>query len=551
MMRRFRSPLVHAAAAAIAVSVAANAAAQAPFDLARWIQPVPASSVLAEPGYYVWCGTVVEDNGSYHMFYSRWPTSPLSFGDGWLFDSEICHAVASSPAGPFVPTGVVLGKRQNDPTFAFWDSRTQHNPHIRKFGTKFYLYYTASVDPGATVWPGITQRNRIQRNQRIGVIEANSIQDLLAGNFVRPNAPILTPVYSTSAATDRTTNPTDFASNRIVNNETVIERPDGSFQLIYKSNWPQAPFYGHGYALANHPLGPFTQVAPPIFSDQGREDENHWWDAARAKYFLLCKNFGTGGTEQLESTDSINWVSKGLQFSRVIPWSNGAPELVEALERPQLLRNAAGEPVMLYMAARRNLGGGVVAAFNVGIPLRAPTPAATVLSGPGDIETTGSLVTAVNLGATVPVTLNGLTFAPSGSNPATLASTYGFAQAGGASGAALNAGLVDTVWTGDPLLEDFLDTIVWQTGATTAGATLSFQLAGLTPGHRYRCQLFLAESRTGAVSRHGPQAVRVDTEYVSGLDYGPTSALIGAGAQAIRIAVPFPARAANRSEGRR
>jgi hypothetical protein len=197
---------------------------------------------------------------------------------------------------------------------------------------------------------------------------------------------------------------------------------------------------------------------------------------------------------------------------------------------------------MLYMAARRALGGGAVAAFNVGIPLRAPSAAASVLSGPGDIETTGSLVSACNLGATAPVTLNGLTFAPSGSSPAQLATTFGFAQAGGASGAALSAGLVDTVWTGDPLLEDFLDTMVWQSGTTTAGATLSFQLAGLTPGRRYRCQLFLAESRPGV--RHGPQAVRVDTEYVSGLDYGPTSSLIGAGAQAIRIAVPFTASAA-------
>ena len=110
---------------------------------------------------------------------------------------------------------------------------------------------------------------------------------------------------------------------------------------------------------------------------------------------------------------------------------------------------------------------------------------------------------------------------------------------------ALNAGLVDTVWAGDPAFEDFLDTMVWQTGTTTAGATLSLQLSGLTPGHRYRCQLFLAESRTGSVSRHGPQAVRVDTEYVSGLDYGPTSSLIGAGAHAIRIAVPFTASAAS------
>lgn len=522
----------------------ASLAAQDPFLLGSWIRPVPMHSKLSEPGYYVWCGSVVEDAGQYHMFYARWHTSPWTFGDGWLFDSEICHAVANTPDGPFTPTGVVLGKRPNDPTMAFWDSQTQHNPHIRKFGTKFYLYYMASVDPGAAVWPGITQRNRIQRNQRIGVIEADTIQDLLTGNFVRPNAPIVTPVYSTSAATDRTTNPTDYASNRIVNNQTVIQRPDGQYQLIYKSNWPQAPGYGHGYCLASHPAGPWTQMTPPIFSDQGREDENHWYDAARAKYFLLCKNFNGGGTEQLESTDSVNWTSRGIQLPRLIRWANGTNEIVEALERPQLLRNAAGEPIMLYMACRRALGGGAVEAFNVHIPLQPPTIAATPLTAPADIETSGALVSAVNFGATAPVTLNGLTFAPSGNNALSVALTYGVQQTGGAAGANVGAGLVDTVWTGVPAFEDFLDTMIWQTQATMAGASLTFPLTGLVVGRRYRCQLFVAESRT-TPGKHGPQTVTIGSEPATVFDYGPGSSLVGAGALAIKLSVVFTAAAAS------
>lgn len=528
----------------LSVAAGTTLAAQQPFVLSQWVRPVPQHSVLAEPGYHVWCGSVLADGGSYHMFYSRWPVAPLPFADGWLFDSEICHAVAATPDGPFVPTGVVLGKRANDPTFAFWDSQTQHNPHVCRFGSKIYLYYMASVDPGATVWPGITQRNRIQRNQRIGVVEVDTIQDLVGGNFVRPNAPILSPVYSTSAANDRTSNPTDFASNRIVNNESVVQRPDGSFQLIYKSSWPQPPNYGHGYALANHPLGPWTQVAPPILSEQAREDENHWYDAVRGRYFLLCKNFATGGIEQLESPDGIAWTSSGLQLGRLIPWQNGVVEQVEALERPQILRDAAGEPVMLYLAARRALGGGAVQAFNVHVPLRPPNARAAPLLAPDDIANTGTLVGAENLGATTPIVLHGVTFAPSGNSAAALAGA-GYVQAGGTAGAALQAGLVDAVWTGDPQFEDFLDTMVWQSGTATAGATLSFPVAGLVPGRSYRMQLCFAESRTGAPARHGPQTLRVDTEYVSGFDYGPASSLVAAGAQAIVVTVPFLASAAS------
>lgn len=508
-------------------------ATPAPFQVAQWLRPVPRHSVLAEPGYYVWGGSVVKDQGQYHIFYSRWTTNAGAFADGWLFASEIAHAVANDPGGPFVPTGVVLGRRTNDPNFAFWDSQTQHNPHLRRFGNKFYLYYMASVDPGTNAWPGVDQRNRIQRNQRIGVIAADSIQDLLNGNFVRPAAPIISPVYSTNAATDRTTNPADFAGNRIVNNQTVIERPDGKFQLIHKSNWPQSPNYGHGFALADDPAGPFTLVPGPVFSNQGREDENHWYDAAREKYFLLCKNFSGSGIEQLESNDSTNWVSRGVQFGKLIQWADGVTEAVEALERPQLLRDDDGEPLMLFMACRRALPNGSKESFNVHIPLRAPATQASVVNGPQDIKTNGVLVQALNLGATNSLVVNGITFAPSGTNAAQVASAYGFTQTGGVGGATLKSDLVDTVFDGVPAFERFLDTIAWQTGGVQAGAKLSFQLSGLTLGRRYRAQFLFGETR--ASLRHGPQTLTVGEETSPAFDYGPSSSLVVTGATVVKL----------------
>src|SRR5262249_51465081 len=133
---------------AAALLAAASGSGTEVFQPSRWLQPVPRHSVLSEPGYYVWGGSVVEDGGQYRMFYERWPTNGYSFGDGWLFNAEIAHAVADNPGGPFTPTGVVLGKRTNDPSMAYWDSQVQENPHIRRFGGKFYLYYMASVDPG-------------------------------------------------------------------------------------------------------------------------------------------------------------------------------------------------------------------------------------------------------------------------------------------------------------------------------------------------------------------------------------------------------------------
>jgi hypothetical protein len=511
-----------------------SASAQTPtnFLFSQWIQPVPFHSVLADPGYFVWCGSPVADGGQYHLFYSRWPTN--STFSGWVTNSEICHAFAATPDGPFTPTGVVLGKRPGEtpPYTNYWDSQTQHNPHIRKFGSKLYLYYMASVDPGTNVWPGQNLSTRVQRNQRIGVIVANSIQDFINTNYVRPNAPIVSPVYSTNYLTDRTTNPTDYAANRIVNNETVIQRADGKYQLIYKSNWPQSPSYGHGYALADNPDGPYTLMTGPMFSNQAREDENHWYDPASGKYYLVIKNFTGPATEQFQSNDSTNWTSQGIQFGTALRWEDGTDEVFNALERPALLTDTNGNPIMLYMAAQRPLGGGAVASFNVHIPLRPGTNCASVMTSATDVRTNGSLLSAVNFGATTNFTVNGLTFAPSGTSVATLAANYGLAQSG-VSGGTLAVGTVSGGYSGIPEFVGFLNTMVWQTGTATAGARLQFNLTGLPIGHLCRLQLFFGESRSGY--RHGPQTVDIAGQWPPAFDYGPASALVAAGTTALKF----------------
>jgi autotransporter-associated beta strand protein len=511
-----------------------------PFLLSQWIQPVPRISVLTNTGYYVWGGSVVEDAGQYHMFYSRWPTSNTNGFSGWVTDSEIAHAVATNPAGPFTFTGVVLGKRPNDPGYTnYWDSQTQHNPHIRKFGNKFYLYYMASVDPGVNAWPGQTFLTRVQRNQRIGVVVANSINDLLTTNFVRPNAPIVSPVYSTNAATDLTTNPTDYAANRIVNNETVTQRPDGKYQLIYKSNWPQSPGYGHGYALADDPAGPYTLMTGPMFSDQAREDENHWYDPMSGKYYLIIKNFTGPATEQLVSNDSSNWVTQGIQYGTIVRWNDGTDEVMSSLERPQMLRDSNGVPVMLYMAMRRQSGN----SFNVHIPLAPQTVHAFVMNDPSAISTNGTLLSAVNFGATSNMAVNGLTFTASGTSLANLAATYGLIQSGGASGATLAAGSLNSSYQGFPEFEGFLDTAVWQTGTATAGAKLQFTLKNLPVGRTCRLQLFFGETGTGV--RHGPQTVDIAGQWPPAFDYGPASMLVATGVTAVKFETTWVATQTN------
>src|SRR4051812_19737857 len=83
---------------------AAPATAPSDPDLAAMVQPIPPSAVFAEPGFDVWCGTMVRgDDGKCHLFYSRWPKE-LSH-QAWVTSSEIAHAVADQPFGPYRPAG--------------------------------------------------------------------------------------------------------------------------------------------------------------------------------------------------------------------------------------------------------------------------------------------------------------------------------------------------------------------------------------------------------------------------------------------------------------
>jgi len=51
------------------------------------IQPVPDSAKFVDPGFIVWCGTMIrDDEGRCHLFYSRWPSKLGHYA--WVTHSE-------------------------------------------------------------------------------------------------------------------------------------------------------------------------------------------------------------------------------------------------------------------------------------------------------------------------------------------------------------------------------------------------------------------------------------------------------------------------------
>jgi len=81
-------------------------------DLRLEVLPLPAASrasltdntsrayITADPNWYTWCPSVIRgDDGKYHMFHSRWARKTTF--SGWLLLSEVAHAVAVRPEGPY------------------------------------------------------------------------------------------------------------------------------------------------------------------------------------------------------------------------------------------------------------------------------------------------------------------------------------------------------------------------------------------------------------------------------------------------------------------
>ncbi len=355
-------------------------------------------SVLNDPDRFVWGGSVIKGkDNKYHMLYNTWECgdSIPVFSDSWVLHSKIAYAVSDEPDRNFKFQKIVLkGKRFDGDTIA-WDAQVVTNPHVKYFDNKYYLYYVGSKDPGiqpkGSKGEKLNKRNRVQQNQKIGVIEFDSFDDLVSGKFKRPDIPLLSP--RTRVKPNNIINPspegtTPKPDNIIVVNPSVVQRPsDGKFLLYFKGNFYNPHWRGvHGIAISDKPNGPFTTTENFVFDFKdtdgkiaSAEDPYVWYHSKHKKFYSVVKDFsgliteGMPGLALLESIDGIKWTKPTHPFfmkKEVILNSNDTIK-VNRLERPQLLIDENGSPKVLYAASSlvninpRQDG----ASFNVHIPL--------------------------------------------------------------------------------------------------------------------------------------------------------------------------------------
>ena len=356
-------------------------------------------SVLNDPDRFVWGGSVIKGNDDkYHMLYSTWECgdSIPQFSDSWVLNSKIAYAVSNYPDRDFKFQKIVLRGRESEGDTAAWDAQMVHNPHIKEFNNKYYLYYGGGKDPGiqpkGTKGELVDKRNRVQQNQCIGVIEFNSFEDLINGTYKRFDSPILSP--RTRVKPDYIVKPSPEGTkakpdNIIVVNPSVVQRPsDGKYLLYFKGNFYNPGWRGvHGVAIADSPTGPFTATDHFVFdirNDDGSiasgEDPYVWYHSNHKKFYAVLKDFtgriteGKPGLALLESVDGIKWTKPDNSFfmRKEVVLNTGDSIKVNRLERPQLLVDKNGTPSVLYCACAivnvnpRNDG----ASFNVHIPIK-------------------------------------------------------------------------------------------------------------------------------------------------------------------------------------
>ena len=323
-------------------------------DFTGRLGAIAPENILSDPGYYVWCGTGIRgEDGKYYLFYSRWkagtegrvPEDLPRHKDmaGWMKYCEIAAAVAEYPTGPFRHVAVVL---RGTGDASRWDQYNAHNPHVKRFGNKVYLYFIANRPvEHADAWM------RHADGQRIGVAVAASVQDLIAGRFTRSAEPLMSPDNKKTFC--RAVNP------------GVTQARDGKFLMMFKArSAPTGGFMVHYIAAADKPDGPFTLIGPALTESKfDAEDPYFWYDRTRDRYYAIVKDFSRterGLSPQRGAlaliTSQQGWgdwqpAAHNVVSLREYTDSAGAKHTLANLERPQLLFDDTGHPIALYAAA--------------------------------------------------------------------------------------------------------------------------------------------------------------------------------------------------------
>jgi hypothetical protein len=302
--------------------------------------------ILELPGQYVWCcAPVYDDAGLLHLFFSSWPES--SGMPGWRDHSQIFHATAASPEGPYQILGPVFQSGAGD-----WDASV-FNPSICRIGGRFVLVYAG--------------RNPAENPFRMQIGLAVCSADGLASGAWEKTGPVVSP-----SGVDGTWNALHAS------NPALLAAPDGTFRIYYKAmgmeNEPRLRTIG--VAVADRLEGPYrNDPRNPLmdYRSQGGDIEDPCVFFLDGKYYLIAEDrtgVATGGDSSAaaggtrpgliyESDDGFRWEPPRTGY-QTNDFYFGGPR--ERFERPQILWKN-GRPEALFLALKGGRYGTSSGAF--------------------------------------------------------------------------------------------------------------------------------------------------------------------------------------------
>ena len=322
-------------------------------NINQLIQPLSKDGIFRDATYYNWGGSIIKgEEGKYHLFYSRWKRE-YTFA-GWLTFSEIAHAVSDKPIGPWVYKETAL--EGNDK--GNWDEITAHNPKIKYFDGKYYLYYIATNFGGkdytdetliATNGKTLADDNRrlLRENQRTGVVISNSLNgpwERLSQPIIEPSGPIVT----------------------LTVNPAIAKGADNQYYLIVKGDKPNETRFIRNQAIASSatPIGPFKMHPNPVIGNLDTEDVSMWYDEKQAQFYAVFHAHTFIGL--MTSKDGMNW-EKAKHYNitdKKVLLEDIIFLTPDRMERP-FVYVENGQPVALCLAVKKGDDS-----YTIFIPLR-------------------------------------------------------------------------------------------------------------------------------------------------------------------------------------
>lgn len=264
--------------------------------------PVVGNSGFKMDDWYVWCSSVIKENGVYYLFAARWPQKN-GFPLGYLTDSEIVLATSDDLSKPFEFQKVIISKRDG----GYWDSVMAHNPFIFKVRDKYVLYYIGSPDGGT-------------ENRGIGYAYSDSLTD----GWIRSDKAIVLPPDA--------------------NNPAVIQTEDGNVLLYFrdgnlKVSVARAKSFDAPYEVLKYDILPKGAVEDMFVykTDKG--------------YYMLAEDCGGAYTGLAKSGvrffshDGVNWDSDSAvaAYDFDLKYDDGTELTLQRRERPVLFCDETGD----------------------------------------------------------------------------------------------------------------------------------------------------------------------------------------------------------------